>query len=64
LIHPAKVSSMNCHGFSSGATLVLLPRFRVDDPISGQDGVRMEYEKDALPRKSAKRTQGLVTDLI
>jgi hypothetical protein len=40
LIHPASVSSMNCHGFSSGVTFALLHRLAVDDPISGQDGQR------------------------
>jgi hypothetical protein len=49
LIHPAKVSSMNCHGFSSGVTLVLLHRFPVDDPISGQDAMSI------LPHQGADR---------
>jgi hypothetical protein len=36
---------MNCHGFSSGVTLVLLHRFPVDDPIPGRDGLAMHRDE-------------------
>jgi hypothetical protein len=45
LIHPASVSSMNCHGFKSGVTIALLHRHSFDDPISGQDEVRIAYRE-------------------